>query len=89
MARVGELRLAEVDGALRRGGSTRAALARGEPLETAALHGTVIALGRRAGLATPVNEALVALAERAFREGLRPGSMSPSSLRAAALSKRA
>jgi 2-dehydropantoate 2-reductase len=83
IARVGKLELAEVDGVLRRGGSTRAALARKEPLETAVLHETVLDLGRRAGVATPVNSALVAMAERASREGVRPGSMSSASLREA------
>lgn len=83
VARVGKLETAVIDGVVRRGGSTRAALARGEPLETATLHQTVLELGRRTGCPTPVNEALVALADRAAQDGMRPGAMSAKALRRA------
>lgn len=82
-ARVGETRLVEVDGVMRKGGSTRAALARGDALETRSIHGTVIDLGRERKMATPINDALVALADRAVRERLPAGSMSAASLRVA------
>lgn len=80
LARVGPLEQLPVDGRERRGGSTRSALERGEPLETAALHGPIVTLGRALGLATPVNDALVREAERAFAEGRSPGSMSGADL---------
>lgn len=83
MARVGTVESAVVDGVPRVGGSTRAALARGEALETATLHRTVLDLGERTGTPTPVNEALVSLAERAPFLGNRPGSMSARALREA------
>ena len=52
---------APVDGRARVGGSTRAALARGDLLETAWLHGPIVERGRALGVPTPVNEALIAL----------------------------
>lgn len=76
-ARFGERGLALVDGKPRLGGSTRHALARGQPLETACLHGDV----RGKGIATPVNDALVHAAERATRERRVPGSVTPDDLR--------
>lgn len=82
MARVGPLETALVDGEPRVGGSTRHALARGDSLETAALHGTIIEAARAQGIATPVNEGLVRLAEQAAREGWKPGSVAPAALRA-------
>lgn len=81
LARVGPLENAPVDGRARIGGSTRAALARGEGLETASLHGTIIDAGRRAAVPTPVNTRLVALAEQAARERWAAGAMSPAELR--------
>lgn len=81
MARVGPLETALVDGLPRIGGSTRHALARGDALETASLHGSVIRAARAHGIATPVNEGLVRIAERATREGWKPGSVSAATLR--------
>src|SRR6185436_16025386 len=54
-----EVDIALVDGKPRVGGSTRHALARGEPLETACLHGDVVDAGRASGIRTPVNDALI------------------------------
>jgi 2-dehydropantoate 2-reductase len=74
-ARMGALRVVPVDGRERVGGSTRGALARGEPLETAVLHGGIVAAGLRHGVPTPVNAGLIAAAERATREQLAPGGL--------------
>ncbi|HEY8074344.1 MAG TPA: 2-dehydropantoate 2-reductase N-terminal domain-containing protein, partial [Labilithrix sp.] len=70
LARVGRDHVAHValvDGKPRLGGSTRAALARGDRLETATLHASIRDAGRAHGVPTPVNDALVALAEMATR----------------------
>lgn len=81
LARVGELRTAPVDGHERIGGSTRAALARGDRLETPYLHRTIIEAGRAASIPTPVNERLVALADLAAEERWVPGATSAEELR--------
>lgn len=81
MARVGPLETALVDGRARIGGSTRAALARGDRLETAALHGSIVTGGRVAGVPTPVNEALIRLADAAARERWIAGAMDGEELR--------
>jgi 2-dehydropantoate 2-reductase len=81
LARVGELRTVPVDGHERRGGSTRSALARGDRLETAYLHGSIIEAGRAASIPTPVNERLVTLAEEATRKHWAPGATSAEQLR--------
>jgi 2-dehydropantoate 2-reductase len=81
MGRVGSIETAVVDGAPRIGGSTRHALARGEPLETAALHGSIIDAARARGIATPVNDGLVRIAAQATRERWKPGSIAPATLR--------
>lgn len=81
--RTGNLRTTEVDGLRRVGGSTRHALRRGDALETASLHGPIVALGRQVGVPTPVNAGLIDLAERAVREGWAPGSRSADVVREA------
>jgi ketopantoate reductase len=81
MARVGPLSVAPVDGRMRVGGSTRAALARGDALETACLHGPIVARGREVGVATPVNARLIELADRAHRERWAPGRLGAEELR--------
>lgn len=81
LARIGPLTTVPVDGLARLGGSTRSALARGDALETATLHGDVIADGRRLRVPTPVNKALVAIAARATAERWSPGAMSADALR--------
>jgi 2-dehydropantoate 2-reductase len=82
-ARIGPMVVAAVDGLPRVGGSTRHALARGDRLETASLHGYFVDLGARLGVATPTNAALVALAERAFHERWPPGRLTQDALTAA------
>lgn len=79
--RVGPLAVVPVDGQPRVGGSTRHALRRGDALETAALHGPVLEEGARLGVPTPVNAALVRLAEQA--RGTPAGGWSADALRAA------
>jgi 2-dehydropantoate 2-reductase len=82
-ARMHPMAAAEVDGLPRVGGSTRHALARGDRLETASLHGWFAAEGARLGVPTPLNRGLVALAERAHFERWRPGALTPAALTAA------
>lgn len=77
MERVGPLSTVSVDGIVRRGGSTRAALARRAPLESVGLHGRIV---REAEGRAPVNAALAALAARG---GWVPGAMSANELRVA------
>jgi 2-dehydropantoate 2-reductase len=64
----------------RGGGSTWQSLARGQPLETDFLNGEIVALGRSFGIATPWNDALVALAHRAEAERWAAGSRTPEAL---------
>lgn len=85
LARVGPLESMPVDGRERVGGSTRSALARGDRLETASLHGTIVEEGRATSTPTPVNERLVALAEEAGRERWVAGAMTAAALRERAL----
>lgn len=79
--RTGHIGLAAVDGRDRVGGSTRQALSRGQALETPTLHDPIVDGGRRLGVPTPVNRALVTLARRAAAEGWEPGALSPEGLR--------
>jgi ketopantoate reductase len=81
LARLGDHRTAPVEGRERMGGSTRAALARGDRLETTCLHGAIIDAGRAASIPTPTNERLVALAEEAAEHHWVPGAMSAEELR--------
>lgn len=65
-----------VEGRDRAGGSTWQSLARGTgTIEAAFLNGEIAMLGRRHGVMTPVNAALLQLAEEAAYAGARPGSM--------------
>jgi 2-dehydropantoate 2-reductase len=81
LARVGPLTTEPVDGHERVGGSTRLALARGDRLETASLHRTIIDAGRATSIQTPVNERLVTLAEEATEKHWAPGATSAAELR--------
>ncbi len=81
LERVGPLDVVPVDGRARVGGSTRAALARGDRLETASLHGTIVGEGRAVGVPTPVNEALVRLADEAWQERWPAGALPAEELR--------
>ncbi len=83
--RIGPLSIREVGGRPRVGGSTRHALRRrrADPdttLETAVLHGPILDLAAKHGLNTPVNRALIALADQAATEGWEPGAMAPETL---------
>jgi ketopantoate reductase len=70
-----------VDGLPRVGGSTRHALARGDRLETESLHGGFVRTGKRFGVPTPLNAALIVLANRAMAERWPAGHLSPDELR--------
>jgi hypothetical protein len=78
---MGEIGTAPVNGQERVGGSTRAALGRGDRLETACLHGTIIESACAASIPTPVNERLVALAEEATKKRWAPGALGAEELR--------
>ncbi|WP_028936424.1 ketopantoate reductase family protein [Pseudonocardia spinosispora] len=64
------------------GGSSWQSLVRGTgTIETSYLNGEIALIARRIGQPAPVNTALTALARRAAREGLRPGSLTAEDLR--------
>jgi 2-dehydropantoate 2-reductase len=70
-----------VDGAPRGGGSSWQSLSRGTgTIETEYLNGEIVRLGERYGVATPLNRALTALAQRAAAEGWPPGRLSTAEL---------
>jgi 2-dehydropantoate 2-reductase len=76
-ARSDAIRPRDVAGRPRPGGSTWQSLARGAgSVETDYLNGEVVLLGRRHGVATPVNELLQRLANELARGGRSPGSLS-------------
>jgi len=67
------------------GGSSWQSLARGTgSIEADFLNGEVVLLGREHDVPTPVNEALQRLANRAAADRLRPGSLTPEEILAAA-----
>jgi 2-dehydropantoate 2-reductase len=70
VARVGELQTEAVEGRERVGGSTRSALARGDRLETAYLHCTIIKAGRDASIPTPRERAPCSSRRRGRRQTL-------------------
>lgn len=66
------------------GGSSWQSLARGTgSIETDYLNGEIVLLGRRFGVATPVNETLQQMARIAATEGKGPASVTPQELLAA------
>nr|WP_260407779.1 ketopantoate reductase C-terminal domain-containing protein [Planomonospora venezuelensis] len=72
-----------VGGAERGGGSSWQSLARaGGSIEADHLNGEIVLLGRELGVPTPANEVLRREADRAAREHLAPGCMSPEELSA-------
>jgi 2-dehydropantoate 2-reductase len=72
------LRLGDIAGRERGGGSTWQSFTRGTPsIETDYLNGEIVLLGRLHGVPTPVNELLGELARQALREGARPGDLAP------------
>jgi 2-dehydropantoate 2-reductase len=77
------LRLGEVDGQPREGGSTWQSLARGGGIETDFLNGEIALLGRLHGVPTPANARIQALMRQAAARGAGPGTMTPADLIAA------
>lgn len=75
------LRIGEIAGRERGGGSTWQSFTRGSAsIETDYLNGEIVLLGRVHGVPTPVNELLGDLARRALRDGARPGDVSPAEI---------
>jgi 2-dehydropantoate 2-reductase len=75
------LRIAEIAGHARGGGSTWQSLARGATgIETDYLNGEIVLLGRLHGVPTPVNELLCQLGREAFTRGAQPGEISPQEI---------
>ena len=75
-ARRGDFKTGEIAGRTRTGGSTWQSLARGASLlECEYLNGEIALLGRRHGVPTPLNAALLREVTRAAARGVRPGSI--------------
>jgi 2-dehydropantoate 2-reductase len=81
----GDFTLVDLPGVTRRGGSTWQSLVRGAgSVEAAYLNGEIVLLGRLHGVPTPLNAALLRLAERAAADGEQPGGRTPDEVRDAA-----
>jgi 2-dehydropantoate 2-reductase len=79
------IRIEQVNGSARSGGSSWQSLTRGTgTIEADFLNGEIVLLGRVYGVPTPVNEALQRLANRAAAERRMPGFMTPAQVLAAA-----
>jgi 2-dehydropantoate 2-reductase len=79
------VRILPVGDRARSGGSSWQSLARGAgSIETDYLNGEIVLLGRRYGIATPVNRTLQLWANAVARRGGAPGSVAPDDLLAAA-----
>jgi len=79
------VRIEQVDGSARAGGSSWQSLTRGTgTIEADFLNGEIVLLGRVYGVPTPVNEALQRLANRAAAEYRAPGFMTPAQVLTAA-----
>ncbi len=77
--RKGLLTIKPVEGTPRGGGSSWQSLARGTgTVEADYLNGEIVLLGRLHGVATPANELVRQLVNRAAREGTRPGALTPA-----------
>ncbi|SDZ32009.1 2-dehydropantoate 2-reductase [Asanoa ishikariensis] len=77
--RKGLLAIKPVEGTPRGGGSSWQSLARGTgTVEADYLNGEIVLLGRLHGVATPANELVRQLVNRAAREGTRPGALTPT-----------
>lgn len=75
-------RMGEIDGAPRAGGSSTQGFARGTgSVETDYVNGEIVLLGRRVGVATPVNEAITRIANELAAKR-RPWPLSAQALRA-------
>jgi 2-dehydropantoate 2-reductase len=76
-----EIKLADIEGHPRTGGSTWQSLVRGLPaIEVDYLNGEIVLLGKLHGVPTPCNRLLQKVANRIARAGKRPGSMSVEDL---------
>jgi 2-dehydropantoate 2-reductase len=76
-----QVRWTPVEGRGRAGGSSWQSLARGKgSIEAEYLNGEITALGRRHGVATPLNAGLQRLATEAAAAGAPPGSLTPTEL---------
>ena len=76
--------MVEIDGAPYDGCSSWQSLARGAgSIETDWLNGEIVLLGRRHGVATPLNAGLQRIADRMAAEGVPPGTMTADQLLAA------
>jgi 2-dehydropantoate 2-reductase len=79
------VRIEQVDGSARSGGSSWQSLTRGTgTIEADFLNGEIVLLGRVYGVPTPVNEALQRLANQAAAEHRAPGFMTPAQVLAEA-----
>jgi 2-dehydropantoate 2-reductase len=77
------MRMADVAGAPRMGGSTTQSLRRGAgTVETDWLNGEIALLGRLHGQPAPLNAALCRLAARLAADGVQPGTMTLAQLEA-------
>jgi 2-dehydropantoate 2-reductase len=75
------LRIADVPGVSRAGGSSTQSLARGTgSIETDYLNGEIVLLARLHGVPAPANAYLTALGARLVREGLPPGAVSAAEI---------
>ncbi|QKG21063.1 ketopantoate reductase family protein [Actinomadura verrucosospora] len=81
--RAGRVEVRPVEGGDPAGGSTWQSLRRGSTsVEADYLNGEIVLLGRLHGVATPVNEALLRMANEFARSGREPGSMTAGELAA-------
>ncbi len=77
------MRMGEVAGVVRTGGSTTQSLARGTgSVETDWLNGEIVLLGRLHGVPTPANGYFAGLGARLAREGRAPGEVRLAELEA-------
>jgi 2-dehydropantoate 2-reductase len=78
-----EIRMADIEGHPRTGGSTWQSLMRGLPsIEVDYLNGEIVLLGKLYGVPTPCNAVLQRVANDMARSGKRPGSMTVEQLQA-------
>lgn len=78
------MKLGEIEGTARGGGSSWQSLARGTgDIEADYLNGEICLLGKLHGVPTPANEVLRTLANRVARERLRPGQFTVNEVMAA------
>jgi len=76
-----QVRVEQVNGVARTGGSTWQSMARGTgSIEADFLNGEIAVLGREHGIPTPVNETLQRLANQAARDRTPPGTVTPADI---------